>query len=135
MSDSNHNEQGQQSERERIIGRMQQEEAIMWEYGTGNGAREGSAESTGAPDKSIQRKPWRGIQVWKGIGLVALLHLMLVFIPVAYLIIGLVQWLYIIPVMLLNRQDPALLRGILIASGATFVLNAVWLAVALGAFG
>lgn len=131
MSDPNNGEKSQRTERERIVGRMQQEEAIQREYGTGSRAKNGSSETAAAPGTGV-RKPWRSAQVWKGIGLVALLHLMLIFVPAAYIILGLIQWVYVIPVLLMNRQDPGLFQGILIAAGVTFLLNAAWLAVLFG---
>ncbi|WP_127579801.1 hypothetical protein [Paenibacillus koleovorans] len=80
--------------------------------------------STVKPEAAIVSRSRK--QVWKGVGLVFLLHLMLIFIPVAYLFIGLIQWLYLIPIILINKKDPSLVRGIWIAATATFVLNAVF---------
>lgn len=81
-------------------------------------------EQAAAGSKMKPDKPWRGIDVWKGIGLCALLHLLLLLVPVLYFGIGIVQFLYIIPALIICRNNTAMVQGLLIGAGITFLLNA-----------
>lgn len=62
--------------------------------------------------------------IGKGIGILALLHLILIVYPTAYFAIGLVQLLYVIPALIYFRKRTPVLQGILIGAGITFLLNA-----------
>jgi hypothetical protein len=71
-----------------------------------------------------RKPPSHGVQIWKGIGLAALLHLLPIFFPVAYFGIGIAQLLYIIPAVIICRNNTGMVHGLLIAAGITFLLNA-----------
>jgi hypothetical protein len=80
-------------------------------------------------DKSNILKP-ASIEVWKGIGLTALLHLIqvlgvwIMFMPAWF--IGITQLCYIIPVALyFNKKGrPGIVQGLIIGAAITFLLNA-----------
>lgn len=64
-------------------------------------------------------------QVWKGIGITGLLHLLLLLFPPAFIVIGVVQLVYMIPAMLIyGKKDEGILQGMYIGMGVTFLLNA-----------
>lgn len=63
-------------------------------------------------------------EVWKGIGLTGLLHLLLLLFPTAYFAIGVVQLVYMIPALILVRHNRGMVQGMLIAMGITFLVNA-----------
>ncbi|PYI51803.1 hypothetical protein [Paenibacillus flagellatus] len=81
-------------------------------------------DTSAPPPDDKGRKPWKGGKVWAGIGLVALLHLLLLAVPVAFFFIGVAQVVYVVPALLWFRKDPAMMQGILIGAGITFLLNA-----------
>lgn len=64
------------------------------------------------------------IDVWKGIGLTCLLHLLLFFYPPAWFGVGVTQLVYMIPALILARKHQGIMQGMLIAMGITFLLNA-----------
>lgn len=64
------------------------------------------------------------VELWKGIGLTALLHLLLLLFPVLYFGIGIVQLVYIIPALVICRKNTGMVQGLLIGAGITFLLNA-----------
>lgn len=88
---------------------------------SGEGGGGGSGKPGAAPGG---RKPWKSSQVWKGIGLVFLLHFLLMLLPVGYLFIGVTQLIYVVPALIWCRKDTGLVQGILIGAGITFLLNA-----------
>ncbi|MBW5448840.1 hypothetical protein GE107_22625 [Cohnella sp. CFH 77786] len=52
------------------------------------------------------------------------LHLLhLLYIP-AVIVIGLTQWLYVIPMLIVFRRRKGVMQGLLIAAALTFLLNA-----------
>ncbi|MDR9794985.1 hypothetical protein Q4O60_00435 [Aeribacillus pallidus] len=63
--------------------------------------------------------------IWKGIGIVLLLHGVLLIFPITIFFIGFVQVIYIIPavVIALMKRKTAIAQGILIAAGITFLVN------------
>lgn len=65
-----------------------------------------------------------GTEIWKGIGLTALLHLIPLFFPILYFGIGIVQLLYILPAIIICRKNTGMVQGLLIGAGITFLLNA-----------
>ncbi|EGL15799.1 MULTISPECIES: hypothetical protein [unclassified Paenibacillus] len=69
-------------------------------------------------------RPWKGLDVWKGIGFVALGHLLWLFAIPMYFGIGIVQMLYVLPLLLIFSKRAAVVQGILIGAGITFLLNA-----------
>lgn len=64
------------------------------------------------------------LQVWKGIGLLALLHLLLFVFPVAFFFISIAQLIYLFPVLYFFRNNKGMYQGLLIGAGITFLLNA-----------
>ncbi|MFC0211811.1 hypothetical protein ACFFK0_04965 [Paenibacillus chartarius] len=66
----------------------------------------------------------RKAEIWKGVGLGTLLHLLPWLFPVLYFGIGIVQFLYLIPAMIFLRNRPGMVQGLLIVLGVTFLLNA-----------
>ncbi|SEG29619.1 hypothetical protein [Paenibacillus sp. UNC499MF] len=68
--------------------------------------------------------PWRGPDVWKGIGWVALGHLLWLFAMPMIFGIGIVQMIYVLPLLLIYSKRTAVVQGILIGAGITFLLNA-----------
>lgn len=70
------------------------------------------------------KKPWKGSRVWAGIGLVALLHLLNLIFPMALAFIGITQLIYVGPALVYFRKDTAMMQGILIGAGITFLINA-----------
>jgi hypothetical protein len=65
-----------------------------------------------------------GADVWKGIGLTALLHLIPLVFPVLYFFIGVAQLVYIIPALIICRKNTGMVQGLLIGAGITLLLNA-----------
>lgn len=65
-------------------------------------------------------------QVWLGIGLTFLLHGFLFIYPPALVLIGLNQFLYLLPILIWAgiKRKKGLFQGILIAAGITFLINA-----------
>lgn len=70
------------------------------------------------------KSPGHAKQVWLGIGLLAVLHLLLFLFPVAFFFISIVQLLYLIPAILIFRKKSGIIQGLLIGAGITFLLNA-----------
>jgi len=63
-------------------------------------------------------------QVWLGIGLLTVLHLLLFLFPIAFFFISVVQIIYLIPAILIFRKKSGIVQGLLIGAGITFLLNA-----------
>jgi len=61
--------------------------------------------------------------IWKGIGLTVIMHLLPAAAPMLYVLIGVVQLVYIIPALIICRKNTGMVQGILIAAGVTFLLN------------
>jgi len=78
--------------------------------------------SASPPDKD--NSPKYAVQVWKGIGLLAGLHLLTFVIPMSFLFIGVVQVLYLIPALIFCNKNTGMQQGLLIGAGVTFLLNA-----------
>ncbi|WP_051621043.1 hypothetical protein [Paenibacillus sp. UNC451MF] len=76
--------------------------------------------------------PSHALQVWKGIGLLLLLHLLLFIVPVAFFFISVAQLVYLIPALILFRKNRGILQGLLIGAGITFLLNAACFGLLLG---
>lgn len=70
--------------------------------------------------------------IFKGIGLVIIMHFLPAVIPAVYLLIGLFQWIYIIPAVILCRKNKGMVAGILIAAAITLIANVVIIATATG---
>jgi hypothetical protein len=85
-----------------------------------------SAKPSGPEQGSVNRppSPWKKGDVWKGIGLTVLLHLLQFLFPMAVLFIGISQLVYMIPAMILFRKKSGILQGLLIGAAITFLLNA-----------
>ncbi|MFS0840857.1 hypothetical protein [Paenibacillus sp. 1P03SA] len=85
------------------------------------------ASSSPSPDQDGSgrpRRPWNGLDVWKGIGWVALGHLLWLFALPMFFGIGIVQMIYVLPLLLIYSKRTAVVQGILIGAGITFLLNA-----------
>lgn len=91
-----------------------------------------SSPDVGSPETAPTRPPKGG--VGKGIGILALLHLLLIVYPVAYFGIGIVQLLYVIPAAIYFRKQTGVMQGILIGAGITFLLNAACFGLVLNSF-
>ncbi|WP_405081304.1 hypothetical protein ACI48J_01060 [Paenibacillus chitinolyticus] len=95
----------------------------------GDHAADTGFEQTSSPPLHEQdgsgrnRRPWKGLDVWKGIGWVALGHLFWLFAIPMYLGIGIVQMIYVLPLLLIYSKRTAVVQGILIGAGITFLLN------------
>jgi hypothetical protein len=63
-------------------------------------------------------------QVWLGIGLLTVLHLLLFLFPIAFFFISVVQIIYLIPAIIIFRKKSGIVQGLLIGAGITFLLNA-----------
>ncbi|SFJ83011.1 hypothetical protein SAMN02799624_06167 [Paenibacillus sp. UNC496MF] len=63
-------------------------------------------------------------QVWLGIGLLAVLHLLLFLFPFAFFFISIAQLVYLIPAILVFHKKSGIVQGLLIGAGITFLLNA-----------
>lgn len=63
-----------------------------------------------------------------GIGITALLHLLLFFYPQGFLFIGVAQLVYMLPVIVVTaiavRSRTGILQGMMLGMGITFLLNA-----------
>ncbi|MVP01705.1 hypothetical protein [Paenibacillus lutrae] len=71
-------------------------------------------------------QPWKGSQVAVGIGWVAACHLIWLIAAPLYLGIGIVQLVYVIPLLIIShvKGKTGVFQGILIAAGITFLINA-----------
>ena len=70
--------------------------------------------------------------VWIGIGLLAVLHLLLFIFPFSFLFIGVAQLVYLIPVLIYFRKNKGMVQGLLIGAGITFLLNAACFGLVIG---
>ena len=70
------------------------------------------------------KSPGHVKQVWLGIGLLAVLHLLLFLFPFAFFFIGIAQLIYLIPAFLIFHKKRGIIQGLLIGAGITFLLNA-----------
>ncbi|GBG10693.1 hypothetical protein PAT3040_05445 [Paenibacillus agaridevorans] len=70
------------------------------------------------------KPPGHTKDVWLGIGLLAVLHLLLFLFPVSFFFIGVVQLLYLLPAIIICRKRGGIVQGLLIGAGVTFLLNA-----------
>ncbi len=86
------------------------------------------------PNKEPARPEGHMLQVWKGIGLLALLHLLNFIYPVAFVLISVTQLLYLIPALILCRKNKGLLQGLLIGAGVTVLLNVACFGIVLGSY-
>lgn len=108
---------------------------------TGDHAADAGFEQTSTPlshehgGSGGTRRPWNGLDVWKGIGWVALGHLLWLFAIPMYLGIGIVQVVYVLPLLFIYGKRTAVLQGILIGAGITFLLNAACFGYVLFNFG
>ncbi len=77
------------------------------------------------PDE-LKANEYKKKDLYKGFGLIILLHLIWIVIPPAFFAIGLVQFFYVIPAALFysSKGRTGMVQGILIAAGITFLLNA-----------
>lgn len=78
----------------------------------------------GQSSSSHQKPPSHAKQVWKGIGLLVLLHLLLFVFPIAFFFISVVQLIYLVPALIFFRKNRGIFQGLLIGAGVTFLLNA-----------
>ncbi|OXM83851.1 hypothetical protein [Paenibacillus rigui] len=88
--------------------------------------------SDGFNSPSQNKPPSHAKQVWLGIGLLTLLHLLLFAVPVAFFFISVAQLVYLIPALILFRKNKGLVQGLLIGAGITFLLNAACFGLLLG---
>lgn len=80
------------------------------------------------------KRPGHMKQVWLGIGLMALLHLLLFIVPIAFFFIGIAQIVYLLPALLIVRERSGIVQGLLIGAGVTFLLNAACFGLLVGGF-
>ncbi|WP_055108079.1 hypothetical protein [Paenibacillus ihumii] len=101
--------------------------------GEGQKERTESAESPAGLDEQPvevkeQNPPARvhSAEVFKGIGILLLLHLLLIFVPLSYFFIGIVQIIYLVPAVTLAfvLKRVGIGQGLLIGGAVTFLLNA-----------
>lgn len=83
---------------------------------------------------SEQNKNSHSIDVWKGIGLTMLLHLILLAYPMSYILIGVVQLIYVVPALIWARHRTGIMQGIIIAAALTFLLNAACFGIVMAQF-
>lgn len=83
---------------------------------------------------SEQNKNSHSIDVWKGIGLTMLLHLILLAYPMSYILIGVVQLIYVVPALIWARHRTSIMQGIIIAAALTFLLNAACFGIVMAQF-
>jgi hypothetical protein len=82
--------------------------------------QEPQMEDSSSPNEPVSHAK----QIWKGIGLLALLHLLLLVFPIAYFFISVAQLVYLIPALIICRKNRGMIQGLLIGAGVTFLLNA-----------
>ncbi|MGE5701863.1 MAG: hypothetical protein ACM32O_04990 [Clostridia bacterium] len=72
------------------------------------------------------KKPYSKKDVWLGIGILALLHLLISFFPDALFMIGIAQIVYLIPALIIAyvKKREGIAQGLLIGAGITFLVNA-----------
>lgn len=65
-------------------------------------------------------------EVFKGIGILLLFHLLLIFVPISYFFIGIVQIVYLVPAVAFAFavKRVGIGQGLLIGGAVTFLLNA-----------
>lgn len=85
-------------------------------------------------EEEIPKKTGPG-QVFLGMGLLLLLHLIWVVYPLAYVAIGLAQLVYVVPLVavFLSKGRTGMMQGVLIGAGITFLLNAGCFGLLMGA--
>ncbi|WP_051251393.1 hypothetical protein [Paenibacillus harenae] len=84
-----------------------------------------SDEENKQPDApSSGKAPGHTKQVWLGIGLLALLHLLLFVFPIAFFFISIAQLVYLIPAIVIFRKKSGIVQGLAIGAGITVLLNA-----------
>jgi len=83
------------------------------------------------PEAGLEGQPSRQGEIWRGVGLALLMHLIQVPLAAATVFISLVfmgvsQLLYIIPAIVIYRRKgrPGVVKGLIIAAAITFLLNA-----------
>ncbi|WHX47054.1 hypothetical protein QNH46_12770 [Paenibacillus woosongensis] len=90
------------------------------------------------PREPLHEPPKRNhtTEVFKGIGILALLHLLLIFIPLSYFFIGIAQIVYLIPaaVVAFAKKRVGIGQGLLIGGAVTFLLNAACFGVVMANF-
>jgi hypothetical protein len=84
---------------------------------------------------SHQRPPSHAKAVWKGIGLLVLLHLLLFVFPAAFFFISVAQLIYLIPALIFFRKNKGIFQGLLIGAGVTLLLNAACFGLLISKFG
>ncbi len=70
-----------------------------------------------------EKSPHHIRNVWKGIGILALCHLLLFLFPIGFLFISIAQIIYLIPALLIFHKNEGILQGPYIGAGITFLLN------------
>ncbi|WP_068776715.1 hypothetical protein [Paenibacillus sp. FJAT-26967] len=82
--------------------------------------------ASGETEPSRPHQPWKGSQVAIGIGWVAACHLIWLIAAPFYLGIGIVQLIYVIPLLIISqvKGKTGVFQGILIGAGITFLVNA-----------
>ncbi len=84
------------------------------------------------PNKEPAKPEGHTRQVWKGIGLLALLHLLNFLFPIALFFISVTQLLYLIPALILCRKNKGMMQGLLIGAGVTVLINVACFGIVLG---
>ena len=76
-------------------------------------------------------------EVWKGIGLLALCHLVWLVFPLAYVAVGVVQIVYAVPlyIILYRKKQVLMAQGVLLGMGFTFLINATCFGIVLSQIG
>lgn len=76
------------------------------------------------------------LDVWKGMGITILLHLLLFLYPPSLVLIGLIQLFYIIPAIIIAnvKGRKGIVQGLLIGAGITFLVNAACFGIVLSMF-
>jgi hypothetical protein len=91
------------------------------------------------PEAGPEGQPSRQAEIWRGVGLALLMHLIqiplaAVTVFISLIFMGVSQLLYIVPAIVIYRRRgrPGVVKGLIIAAAITFLLNATCSALVLG---
>ena len=70
-----------------------------------------------------EKSPHHIRNVWTGIGILALCHLLLFLFPIGFFFISIVQVIYLIPAIIIFHKREGIFQGLLIGAGITVLLN------------
>jgi hypothetical protein len=73
-------------------------------------------------------------QFWLGVLLTTVLHIVWLAYPAGYVVIGLTQLVYVVPLLIYAavKGKKKLLQGVLVAAGVTFLVNTACFGIVLG---